>query len=62
MECSAGPGHCDTESSCTVRAPWQRINRAVRGALEGMTLAELAGLRGALLGIDDAAPGREARS
>ena len=41
MECSAGPGHCGTESSCTVRAPWQRINRAVRGALEGMTLAEL---------------------
>jgi FeS assembly SUF system regulator len=63
MECSAGPGHCGTESSCTVRAPWQRINRAVRGALEGMTLAELAGPRGPLLGIQAGAQAarREAR-
>jgi Rrf2 family protein len=55
MECSAGPGHCEQESSCTVRAPWQRINRSVRGALEGMTLAELAGPR-ALLPIRGEAP------
>jgi FeS assembly SUF system regulator len=54
MECSAGPGHCGQESSCTVRAPWQHINRAVRGALEGMTLAELAGPREALLPVSGA--------
>jgi DNA-binding IscR family transcriptional regulator len=56
MECSAGPGHCDTESSCPVSAPWQRINRAVRGALGSMTLAELAGPRAPLLGIHGEAP------
>jgi FeS assembly SUF system regulator len=53
MECSVGPGHCEQESSCTVRVPWQRINRAVQGALAGMTLAELAGPRAPLLGIRD---------
>ena len=61
MECSAGPGHCEQESSCTVRAPWQRINRAVQGALAGMTLAELAGPRGPLLGIGPAVARGEAR-
>jgi FeS assembly SUF system regulator len=56
MECSAGPGHCETESSCTVRAPWQRINRAVQGALAAMTLAELAGPRAALLELRSETP------
>jgi DNA-binding IscR family transcriptional regulator len=55
MECSAGPGHCERDSSCTVRAPWQHINRAVRGALDGMTLAELAGPREPLVPIQPAA-------
>lgn len=52
MECSAGPGHCGQESSCGVREPWQRINQTVRAALAGMTLAELAGTRERLLGIE----------
>ena len=53
MECSAGPGHCEQESSCGVREPWQRINRTVQAALQAMTLAELAGSpRAPLLGID----------
>ena len=43
MECSAGPGHCEQESSCGVREPWQRINQTVQAALRAMTLAELAG-------------------
>ena len=41
MECSAGPGHCEQESSCRIRDPWQRINRAIHATLERVTLAEL---------------------
>ncbi len=41
MDCTAGPGHCEQEQNCNVREPWQRINRAVLGALETVTLAEL---------------------
>ena len=33
---------CAVESSCPVRTNWQRINDAVRGALEQITLAEMA--------------------
>jgi len=38
------PGECEREQFCTVRGPWQRINKAVFEALEGVTLAELAGV------------------
>lgn len=41
MACSAGPGHCDVESSCRVRDPWQRINQAIQQTLQRVTLAEL---------------------
>jgi len=37
------PGECVREHYCTVRGPWQRINKAVFEALAGVTLAELAG-------------------
>ena len=37
------PGECDREPFCTVRGPWQRINKAVFDALAEVTLAELAG-------------------
>src|SRR5262245_4412518 len=33
---------CGIESSCPVRTNWERINDAVRGALEGLTIAEMA--------------------
>jgi DNA-binding IscR family transcriptional regulator len=63
MECSEGPGHCEQESSCAVREPWQRINLAVQSALRGMTLAELAGAPAPLLGIqNERAQSRAARS
>ena len=63
MECSAGPGHCEQESSCGVREPWQRINRTVQVALQGMTLAELAGPQTRLVGIERVrAPSPAARS
>jgi FeS assembly SUF system regulator len=41
-ECTLGPGHCDQESVCTMRSPWQRINRVIGDALGRLTLAELA--------------------
>jgi len=42
MNCVAGPGHCDQESLCGLRTPWQRINRVVQQTLRAVTLAELA--------------------
>lgn len=36
------PGECVQEPSCSVRANWQRINDAIRLALEAITLAEMA--------------------
>ena len=42
-ECTAHPGQCSQESRCHVREPWQRINQVVRGALERVSLADLAG-------------------
>ncbi len=35
------PGVCSQEDVCRLRANWQRINQAVRQALECITLAEL---------------------
>ena len=36
------PGECEHEHYCTVRGPWQRINREIFAALAGVTLADLA--------------------
>lgn len=35
------PGECSQESICAVRGNWQRINQAIRHALENITLAEM---------------------
>ena len=35
------PGICSQEETCRLRGNWQRINQAVRSALEGISLAEL---------------------
>lgn len=40
-ECSVTPGLCSQESSCAVRANWLRINRAVFGVLNEITLDQL---------------------
>lgn len=40
-ECSSSPGQCIQETSCSVRGNWQRINLAIRKALEEVTLAEM---------------------
>ena len=56
MDCTAGPGHCEQESRCTVREPWHRINSAVHDALSRVTLADLARPAGGspLLAIESA--------
>ncbi len=42
-ECSEHSDHeCSYEAFCRVRENWQRINRAVRGALEDITIADMA--------------------
>ena len=37
-----GSGDCAVESVCQVRGSWQKINDAVRGALQEITLEEMA--------------------
>jgi FeS assembly SUF system regulator len=42
--CQGGPDRhvCGIESSCPTRSNWDRINDAVRGALAGLSIAEMA--------------------
>jgi len=40
-ECSAIDSHCDYESNCNVGGAWQRINIAIRRALDDISLADL---------------------
>ncbi len=39
-ECAL-PGVCSIESSCPTRRRWQQINRAVTGALQGLSLEDM---------------------
>ena len=41
-ECSEAICNCALEEDCAVEAPWQTISLAVRGALESVTLADMA--------------------
>lgn len=41
-ECCVTAGLCGQEPGCAVRGNWQRINRVIRDALEGVSLAEFA--------------------
>lgn len=43
-DCSAGEGHCGIESTCHTGRTWQRVNLAIRRALQDVTLAQLAGM------------------
>ena len=43
-ECSSALSHCGIEHSCRVGSAWQRVNAAIRRALEDVTLRQLAGL------------------
>ena len=61
MECTAGPGHCESEPRCQLQEPWHRINRAVHETLSRVTLAELARPSlSPLLAIANANPPRDA--
>jgi FeS assembly SUF system regulator len=37
-----GPGGCEIEALCPARANWHRINDAIRTALDGISMAEMA--------------------
>jgi len=43
-ECSGASSHCGIEHLCRVGSAWQRVNAAIRRALEDVTLHQLAGL------------------
>ncbi len=60
-ECSGVASRCGIERQCRVGGAWQRVNAAIRRALDDMTLYQLAGLdapetrtsdRAAELGLD----------
>jgi FeS assembly SUF system regulator len=40
-ECSSTNSHCDLEAVCSVGGAWQRINVAIRRALDEVSLADL---------------------
>lgn len=40
-ECAVAAGICLHEGSCSVRDPWQLINRVIKDALDEITLADL---------------------
>lgn len=40
-ECSASDGDCEHEDACSVGGAWQRINVAIRRALQDVTLNDL---------------------
>ena len=43
-ECSGAASQCGIERLCRVGSAWQRVNAAIRRALEDVTLHQLAGL------------------
>src|ERR1700760_5054515 len=49
-ECSGASSQCGIERQCRVGTSWQRINAAIRRALDDVTLQQLAGLDSAAAG------------
>ncbi|MCL4721696.1 MAG: SUF system Fe-S cluster assembly regulator [Gammaproteobacteria bacterium] len=41
-ECSTAGSRCELEAGCTVGSAWRKIDRAIRSALDDVTLADLA--------------------
>lgn len=54
-ECSGAASQCGIERLCRVGSAWQRVNAAIRRALEDVTLRELAGLDASELRVADLA-------
>jgi FeS assembly SUF system regulator len=50
-ECSGASSQCGIERLCRVGGAWQRINAAIRRALEDVTLHQLAGLDSSALRV-----------
>ncbi len=64
-DCSGEPnGKCELERLCSVRNNWQRINVAIRDALESLTLAEMArpGLAGFVPLLSVTAPANQSKN
>lgn len=51
-ECSGAASRCGIERQCRVGGAWQRVNAAIRGALDDTTLYQLAGLDSELRRVD----------
>ncbi len=54
-ECSGASSQCGIERQCRVGGAWQRVNAAIRRALEDVTLHQLAGLNSSAVRIADLA-------
>ncbi len=54
-ECSGAASQCGIERLCRVGGAWQRVNAAIRRALEDVTLQQLAGLDATSLRVADLA-------
>src|SRR6202795_2349940 len=54
-ECSGASSQCGIERQCRVGGAWQRVNAAIRRALEDVTLRQLAGLDSPTLRVADLA-------
>ena len=54
-ECSGAASQCGIERLCRVGNAWQRVNGAIRRALEDVTLCQLAGLDSTNLRVADLA-------
>lgn len=54
-ECSGASSQCGIERLCRVGGAWQRVNAAIRRALEDVTLHQLAGLDPAGVQVADLA-------
>jgi FeS assembly SUF system regulator len=52
-ECSGASSRCGIERQCRVGGVWQRVNAAIRRALEDVTLHQLAGLDSIGLRLND---------
>ena len=50
-ECSGAASRCGIERQCRVGGGWQRVNNAIRHALDDVTLQQLAGLDSAELAV-----------
>ena len=37
----ASDAHCQVESLCPIRGGWEKVNDAIRGALEAVSLSDL---------------------